>query len=120
MFGKILVADDSITELQLISALLMEYGFVVVTAMDGQEALEKVFTEWPQCIILDVVMPRKNGFQVCRQLKRFPGSRHLPIILLSQKCTPLDRSWGLQQGANLYMTKPFEREELVRSVLQLL
>jgi DNA-binding response OmpR family regulator len=117
---KILVADDSITELLMITTPLQERGFEVVTAVDGDEALEKVFTEQPQCIILDVVMPKQNGFQLCRRLRRIEASRHIPIILLSQKNTPVDRAWGLQQGADLYITKPFTREELVASVLQLI
>jgi len=117
---KILVADDSITELLMITTPLQERGFEVVTAVDGDEALEKVFTEQPQCIILDVVMPKQNGFQLCRRLRRIEASRYIPIILLSQKNTPVDRAWGLQQGADLYITKPFTREELVASVLQLI
>ena len=117
---KILVADDSVTELLMITTALQERGFEVVTAVDGDEALEKVFTEQPQCIILDVVMPKQNGFQLCRRLRRIEASRDIPIILLSQKNTPVDRAWGLQQGADLYITKPFTREELVASVLQLI
>ena len=116
---KILVVDDSWTELTMIVAPLRSSGFDVITAVDGDEAIEKVFKERPQCIVLDVVLPKQNGFQLCRKLKSFELSRHIPIILLTSKNTPLDKSWGLRQGADLYMTKPFNSDELVASVQSL-
>ena len=100
-------------------APLRDSGFEVVTAVDGEEAIEKVFKERPQCIVLDVVLPKQNGFQVCRRLKNLEASRHIPIILLTSKNTPVDRAWGLRQGADLYMTKPFNSDELVASVRRL-
>lgn len=116
---KILVVDDSWTDLTLIATPLRESGFDVITAVDGEEALEKVLREQPQCVLLDVVLPKQNGFQVCRRLKQMEQSRHIPVILISQKSTPLDKRWGLQQGADLYITKPFSREELLSSVRSL-
>jgi DNA-binding response OmpR family regulator len=117
---KILVVDDSWTELTMIVAPLRDSGFEVVTAVDGDEAVEKVFKERPQCIILDVVLPKQNGFQVCRKLKNSELSRHIPIILLTSKSTPLDKSWGMRQGADLYITKPFKNDDLVASVRRLM
>lgn len=116
---KILVVDDSWTELTMIVTPLRNSGFEVVTAVDGDEAVEKVFKEHPQCIILDVVLPKQNGFQVCRKLKGLEVSRHIPIILLTSKSTALDKSWGLRQGADLYVTKPFDSNELVANVRRL-
>ncbi len=116
---KILVVDDSWTELALIAMPLRNSGFDVVTAVDGDEAVEKVLREHPQCIVLDVVLPKQNGFQLCRKLKSWDFSRHIPIILLSNKNTPLDKSWGLRQGADMYMTKPFNSDELVANVRSL-
>jgi twitching motility two-component system response regulator PilH len=117
---KILVVDDSWTELAMIATPLRNQGFDVVTAVDGDEALEKVFKERPQCIVLDVVLPKQNGFQLCRKLKSSDASKHIPIILLTSKNTPLDKSWGLRQGADMYMTKPFSEDELLNNVRQLL
>lgn len=117
---KVLVVDDSRTELTMIVMPLRNSGFEVITAVDGDEALEKVFKERPNCIVLDVVLPKQNGFQLCRKLKNFEGSKHIPIILLTSKNTPLDQSWGLRQGADLYMTKPFNTDELVANVRRLL
>ena len=117
---KILVVDDSWTELTMIVTPLRNSGFEVITAVDGDEAVEKVFKEHPQCVILDVVLPKQNGFQVCRKLKGLEVSRHIPIILLTSKSTPLDKSWGLRQGADLYVTKPFNGDELVANVRRLM
>ncbi len=117
---KVLVVDDSWTELTMIATSLRNSGFEVVTAVDGDEAVEKVLKENPHCIVLDVVLPKQNGFQLCRKLKNSEVSRHIPIILLTSKNTPLDRSWGLRQGADLYMTKPFNGDELVASVRSLM
>lgn len=116
---RILVVDDSWTDLTLMAAPLRENGFDVITAVDGDEAIEKVLRERPQCVLLDIVMPKQNGFQVCRRLKQMEQSRHIPVILVSQKHTRLDKAWGLQQGADLYLTKPFNRNELVASVRSL-
>jgi len=116
---KVLVVDDSWTDLTLIATPLREGGFDVITAVDGDEALEKVIRERPQCVLLDVVLPKQSGFQVCRKLKQMEQSRNIPIILISGKNTPLDKRWGLQQGADLYITKPFDKEELVNSVRNL-
>ena len=98
---------------------LRNSGFDVVTAVDGDEAVEKVLRERPRCIVLDVVLPKQSGFQVCRKLKSSEACRHIPIILLTGKNTAVDRSWGLRQGADLYLTKPFNEEELVASVRRL-
>lgn len=116
---KVLVVDDSWSELTLIATPLRESGFDVITAVDGEEALEKVTRESPACVLLDIVMPKQNGFQVCRRIKSMEQTRHIPVILISQKNTLLDQKWGLQQGADLYLTKPFNREELLASVRSL-
>ena len=117
---KILVVDDSWTELTMIVTPLRNSGFDVVTAVDGDEAVEKVFKERPQCIVLDVVLPKQNGFQVCRKLKNSEMSRHIPIILLTSKSTPIDKAWWMRQGADMYITKPFNGDELVASVRRLI
>lgn len=117
---KLLVVDDSWTDLTLIATPLRESGYEVITAVDGDEALEKVLQERPQCVLLDVILPKQNGFQLCRKLKQLEQSRDIPIILISGKNTPLDKRWGLQQGADLYLTKPFNKDDLLASVRSLL
>ncbi len=117
---KVLVVDDSWTDLTLIATPLRESGYDVITAVDGEEALEKVLQEHPQCVLLDVILPKQNGFQLCRKLKTMEQSRDIPIILISGKNTPLDKRWGLQQGADIYLTKPFDKDELLASVRSLI
>ena len=116
----VLVVDDSWTDLALIAAPLYESGYNVVTAVDGDEAIEKAVLDHPSCIVLDVVLPKQSGFQVCRKLKKMEECRGIPIILISSKNTPQDRHWGIQQGADIYLTKPFNREELLASVRSLI
>ncbi len=116
---RILVVDDSPTDLSLISAPLLASGFEVITASDGEEAILKAAAEHPNLILLDVVLPRQNGFQVCRTLKKSAESGHIPVILLTGKSQPSDRFWGLKQGADEYMTKPFDAAELAATVAKL-
>ncbi len=114
--ARILVVDDSPTELSLISAPLLAGGYEVITAHDGEEALLKAASERPDLILLDVVLPRQNGFQVCRILKRTPETSPIPVIMVTGKDQPSDRFWGMRQGADEYVTKPFLPEALVSSV----
>jgi DNA-binding response OmpR family regulator len=117
---KILVVDDSPTDLKLVSAPLQNQGYLVITASDGEEALEKAVREHPELIVLDIILPKKNGFQVCRQLKTSVDTKDIKILMLSSKSQDSDRYWGLKQGADAYLTKPFADEELLSNVGQLL
>jgi len=117
---RILVVDDSPSELSLISAPLLATGYEVITAHDGEEAILKAASERPNLIRLDVVLPRQNGYQVCRTLKRSAESGHIPVILLTGKNQPSDRFWGMKQGADEYVTKPFQPDALVTSIQRFL
>lgn len=112
----ILVVDDSPTDLNVVATVLRSKGYTIITAVDGEEALEKASQEQPQLIVLDVLLPKKNGFQVCRQLKATPATSHARVILISGKNQDSDRFWGLKQGADEYVTKPFKDEELLAAV----
>lgn len=114
--ARILIVDDSPTDISLISAPLLASGFEVITARDGDEAMEKAVAERPNVILLDVVLPKQNGFQVCRELKRNAASGHIPVILVTGKNQPSDRFWGMRQGADEYVTKPFQADALVSSI----
>ena len=117
----ILVVDDSPTDLRLMTAPLKKGTECrIITAADGEQALEKAIRERPDLIVLDVILPKKNGFQVCRQLKTSPDTQDIRILLLTSKSQDSDRFWGLKQGADEYMTKPFEDEELLANVTKLL
>jgi twitching motility two-component system response regulator PilH len=116
MHKTILVVDDSPTQLKLMTDPLAGKGFNVVTAVDGEEALEKAASLHPDLILLDVILPKKNGFQVCRQLRTSPGTKDIKIILVTSKTQSTDKFWGLKQGADEYITKPFENTELMAAV----
>lgn len=117
---KILVVDDSPTELKMISRTLQNGGYNVVTAKDGEEALEIVDVESIKLVVLDVIMPKLNGFQVCRKLKTSAQHKGIKVILLTSKDQDSDKFWGKQQGADIYMTKPFEAKELLSNISSLI
>ena len=114
--AKVLVVDDSPTELRMVLEALKDKGHDISTAVDGEEALKKAAEVMPKVMVLDIILPKKNGFQVCRQLKTSPETKEIKIILLSSKSQDSDRFWGLKQGADAYMTKPFDLEELSKTV----
>lgn len=117
---KILVVDDSPTDLKLITAPLRDKGYRILTAVDGEQALDLAAREHPTLIVLDIILPKKNGFQVCRQLKTTPETEDIKILMVTSKTQDSDRFWGLQQGADDYMTKPFNNEQFLASVESLL
>lgn len=116
----ILVVDDSPTDQKMVVKALQSKGYRVVTAADGEEALEKAAKEHPRVMVLDIILPKKNGFQVCRQLKTTPSTQDIKVLLLSSKAQDSDRFWGLKQGADDYMVKPFEDDQLLAAVAKLL
>lgn len=117
---KVLVVEDSASSSLFITQALQKAGYRVITAIDGNEGLTKALQERPQCLILDVVLPGVSGFGVCRQLRSIDPQRSLSIIMVSNKNTQLDQSWGLRQGADRYLPKPFTEETLVRTVEEVL
>ena len=116
---KIMVVDDSPTELKLISKTLSNGGYDVITAKDGEEALDLVNNN-VSLIVLDVIMPKLNGFQVCRKIKTSDEHKDIKIILLTSKNQDSDKFWGKKQGADMYMTKPFEVDELLANIASLI
>jgi twitching motility two-component system response regulator PilH len=113
---KILVVDDSPSQVRLIQGLLEQGGYQPVGLSDPKRIEEAIEAEQPSVILLDVVMPERNGFQACRELKENAQYCAIPVILVTTKDSTSDRYWGLQQGADGYVTKPFTREELLRAV----
>jgi two-component system, chemotaxis family, response regulator PixH len=118
--GTALVVDDSATELEIISGCLKQGGFQVWTAKTGEEALAKISMNQPDIIILDVVLPGKSGFEVCREIKNSESTKTIPIIICSTKGTEMDQFWGKKQGADAYITKPIDQETLINTVKQLI
>jgi twitching motility two-component system response regulator PilH len=118
--STVLVVEDSVTQREMITDLLRGSGLDVTVASDGVEALEKIQGSHPDLVVLDIVMPRMNGYEVCRRLKADPKTQHVPIVMCSSKGEEFDRYWGMKQGADAYIAKPFQPTELVGTVKQLL
>ncbi|WXJ93650.1 Alkaline phosphatase synthesis transcriptional regulatory protein PhoP [Neomoorella carbonis] len=114
---KVLIVDDEPAILELVSFNLQQAGFTTVTASDGAEALQKAATEKPDLIILDVMLPKVDGFEVCRSLR---ARGNTPILMLTARREEIDRVLGLELGADDYLTKPFSPRELVARVRAIL
>jgi two-component system alkaline phosphatase synthesis response regulator PhoP/two-component system response regulator VicR len=113
---KVLVCDDERHIVRLIQVNLERQGFEVVTAYDGKEGLEKVKKEKPDLLVLDVMMPYMDGFDVLKELRREPETEALPVIMLTAKAQDKDVFEGYHYGADMYLTKPFNPMELVTFV----
>lgn len=117
---KILVVDDSPTLRNMLCHALKSGGYEVVTAKDGEEALKMLATQSITLILLDVIMPKLNGFQVCRKVKSSLQYKGIKVIMLTSKNLDFDAFWGKKQGADLYITKPFEVKSLLSSIASLI
>jgi twitching motility two-component system response regulator PilH len=113
---KILVVDDSKTELHFLSDLLVKRGYAVRTAENGEEALRRLGEDKPDLILMDVVMPGQNGFQLTRTITRDPRFADVPVIMCTSKNQETDKVWGMRQGARDYVVKPVSPDELVAKI----
>ncbi|GAB4216223.1 MAG: response regulator [Synechococcales cyanobacterium] len=118
--SKVLVVEDSPPQREMIAGLLRDSGIDVMTAVDGEEGLATARAQMPNLVVLDIVMPRMNGYEVCRQLKQDPATQKIPIVMCSSKGEEFDRYWGIKNGADAYIAKPFQPQELVGTIKQLL
>ncbi len=110
---KILVVDDSKTELMYLTDVLVKNGFSVKTAENAEDAFRRLAEDKPELILMDVVMPGQNGFQLTRAITRDPLYSDIPIMMCTSKNQETDRVWGMRQGAKDYITKPVNAEELM-------
>jgi twitching motility two-component system response regulator PilH len=113
---KILLVDDSKTELHHLSDMLLKRGYQVRTAENGEEALKRLAEEKPDLILMDVVMPGQNGFQLTRTITRDERFADVPVIMCTSKNQETDRVWGMRQGARDYVVKPVKAEELLAKI----
>lgn len=114
--SKVLVVDDSRTELAFLRDLLQKSGYVVRTAENADEAFRQLAQDRPDLILMDVVMPGQNGFQVTRSITRDPQYQGIPVIICTSKTQETDRVWGMRQGARDYITKPIDTQELLAKI----
>src|ERR1700688_4625247 len=117
--GRVLVVDDDEVIRRLIAVNLQLEGFEVETAVDGQDCLDKVADIDPDVITLDVMMPRLDGWETAVQLRRSPDTAHIKVVLISARAQEDDKAHGAQVGADAYLTKPFDPNEMIRIVREL-
>lgn len=117
---RILLVDDEVNILKVVSKRLQVSGFEVATATDGESALAQALGQPPDLIVLDVMLPKLNGLEVCARLKQDPRCRQVPVVLFTAKTEEKDRQAGFAAGADAYITKPYQPEELRQTIDRLL
>ncbi len=118
--GTALIIEDSLTEREIITQYLKLAGITVAIATSGEEGLEKLNGELPDVIVLDVVLPGRSGFEICRELKAEERTSKIPVIICSTKDTDMDKFWGKRQGADAYIPKPIDQDVFLSTIKQLI
>lgn len=116
MGNRILIVEDEPDLVEVLSIIFRAYGYETEVAGDGVSALEAIAARPPDLVLMDVMMPRMNGLEVCRRLKQDPATRSLPVVLLTAKAHDVDKANGLEAGADAYLAKPFENVDLIATV----
>ncbi|HEV8307630.1 MAG TPA: response regulator [Methylomirabilota bacterium] len=114
--AKVMVVDDALSELKMMESILASAGHQVVSYVDGIELEDKMVAERPDVLLLDVIMPVRNGYEILRALKKDERTKHTPVVLVTSKNQESDRVWGKRQGADEYVPKPFTPEQLLAAV----
>ncbi len=112
----VLVVEDTASEQDLIVSYLVGSGYTVITANNGQEALKKIAGKKLDVVVTDLVMPGMSGLELCRSLKKNADTKDVPIVACTSKNQELDKLWGMKQGIDVYITKPFTSEDILRAV----
>jgi twitching motility two-component system response regulator PilH len=114
--AKVMVVDDAYSELKLMESILKSAGHDVVSLIDGEALEDKLSAERPDVLLLDIVMPKRNGYEILRALRKDERTRSTPVVLVSSKNQESDKVWGKRQGADEYLTKPFTSDQLLTMV----
>jgi DNA-binding response OmpR family regulator len=114
--AKVMLVDDAYSELQLMESILKSAGHDVLSFPDGDRLEDKVAEQQPDVVLLDIVMPKRNGYEVLRGLRKDERTRNTRVVVVSSKNQESDRLWGLRQGADDYLPKPFTRDQLIATV----
>jgi twitching motility two-component system response regulator PilH len=118
--ARILIVDDSPTQTMSLAKILKKHGHEIITAKDGIEGVEVAKAELPDLVLMDVVMPKINGFQATRQITKGPTTSHIPVIIVTTKDQETDKIWGERQGAKGYVIKPVDEDVLVETIKKFL
>jgi two-component system, chemotaxis family, response regulator PixH len=114
-----LIVEDVQTDLMILTSYLETLGWRVISAMNGEDALNYLSSNKPDIVFLDVVLPGRSGFEICRTIKSQIDTQKIPVVMCSTKNTDMDRFWGLKQGADLYLTKPVNRSDFTEVIQKL-
>ncbi|MBD2497729.1 two-component system response regulator [Nostoc sp. MBR 210] len=115
-----LIVEDGLTDMEILSRYLQQAGYSVISAKSSEEAQAKIDGKTPDVIFLDVILPGKSGFEICRELKSNPATSKIPVVFCSTKNSDVDKMWGNMLGAEAYLSKPIDKEELVKTLKQVL
>ena len=118
--NTVLVVEDGLTDMEILSRYLQQAGYFVISAKSSLEAEEKINKNQPDLIFLDVILPGKSGFEICRELKSNHMTSKIPVVLCSTKSSDVDKIWGTMLGADAYLAKPINQEELLVTMKQLI
>ena len=114
----VLVVEDSLTDTEVLTRYLKQFGLTVVSVTSGEEAEAKLRLQKPDLVILDVILPGQSGFELCHHLKTNEDTKQIPVVICSSKGTEVDKLWGSLLGANAYLAKPVDRQQLMQIVQQ--
>jgi chemotaxis family two-component system response regulator PixH len=117
--NTVLVVEDGLTDMEILSRYLQQAGYSVMSATSSEEAEVKIDKTKPDLIFLDVILPGKSGFEICRELKNNPHTSKIPVVFCSTKNSDVDKIWGNMLGAEGYLSKPINQEELTLILKQL-
>lgn len=117
--STVLVVEDGLTDMEILSRYLQQAGYSVISAKSSEEAQERLTQKTPDLIFLDVILPGKSGYEICRELKNNPNTSKIPVIFCSTKNSDVDKMWGTMLGADAYISKPINPEELEGALKQL-
>ena len=115
----VLLVEDSLTETEVLTGYLRQAGLRVVSVTSGEEAHLKLEGAKPDLVILDVILPGQSGFELCRQLKSNSSTKAIPVVMCSTKGTEADKLWGSMLGADAYLRKPVNQQQLIQTIQQL-
>lgn len=118
--NTVLVVEDAKADLTTISGYLEQAGYTVISATNSEDAQKKIDTDKPDVILLDVILPDKSGYQICRELQSNPTTSQIPVVFCSTKNSDVDKMWGNMLGAKAYLSKPINKEELEKTLKSLI
>lgn len=118
--STVLVVEDSLTDTEVLTSYLRQFGLTVVCVQSGEEAETKLRHQKPDLVILDVILPGQSGFELCHYLKTNEDTKQIPVVICSSKGTKVDMLWGSMLGANAYLAKPVDQQKLMQIVQQLI